>query len=273
VSYRPVDLRTALAAAVDTGKPVDLGPIEARKPGGEAVTLDVAVTPVVFAAGQHGGASITFDDVTDFTRLRAEHERQQQQLEAAYEELQSTVEELETTNEELQSTNEELETTNEELQSTNEELETMNEELQSTNDELETMNDEQRMRATELDRVNLFLEGILGNLRVGVVVLDRDQNVQVWNEASTELWGLRPDEVQGRHLQTLDLGLPVDQLREAIRDALAESPETTDVSVEAVNRRGRPMRVDVRVMPLNDAIGRQFGVLLLVTPEDLPAAS
>jgi two-component system CheB/CheR fusion protein len=259
VSYRPVDLRTALAAAVDTGKAVDLGPIEARKPGGEAVTLDVAVTPVVFAAGQHGGASITFDDVTDFTRLRAEHERQQQQLEAAYEELQSTVEELETTNEELQSTNEELET--------------MNEELQSTNDELETMNDEQRMRATELDRVNLFLEGILGNLRVGVVVLDRDQNVQVWNEASTELWGLRPDEVQGRHLQTLDLGLPVDQLREAIRDALAESPETTDVSVEAVNRRGRPMRVDVRVMPLNDAIGRQFGVLLLVTPEDLPAAS
>ena len=69
-----------------------------------------------------------------------------QELETAYEELQSTNEELETTNEELQSTIEELETTNEELQSTNEELETMNEELQSTNEELQTINDELRER-------------------------------------------------------------------------------------------------------------------------------
>src|SRR5207237_585735 len=82
-------------------------------------------------------------------------------LDAADEELQSTVEELETTNEELQSTNEELETTNEELQSTNEELETMNEELQSTNDELETVNEDHSARALELDRVNMFLEGLL----------------------------------------------------------------------------------------------------------------
>ena len=87
-----------------------------------------------------------------------------QELETAYEELQSTNEELETTNEELQSTVEELETTNEELQSTNEELETMNEELQSTNEELQTINDELRERGDELDAANAFLESILTSL-------------------------------------------------------------------------------------------------------------
>ena len=79
-----------------------------------------------------------------------------QELETAYEELQSTNEELETTNEELQSTVEELETTNEELQSTNEELETMNEELQSSNEELQTMNDELRSRGIELEQLEQF---------------------------------------------------------------------------------------------------------------------
>src|SRR5207253_325776 len=63
-------------------------------------------------------------------QVDSEETMSHEELETAYEKLQSTNEELETTNEELQSTIEELETTNEELQSTNEELETMNEELQ-----------------------------------------------------------------------------------------------------------------------------------------------
>src|SRR5204863_517377 len=108
--------------------------------------------------------------------------------------------------EELQSTNEELETTNEELQSTNEELETMNEELQSTNDELETMNAQVNDRATELDRLNLFFEGILGSLRVSVIVIDPNHQIQVWNAMSDELWGLRRAEVEGQDLFQLDIG-------------------------------------------------------------------
>ena len=91
-------------------------------------------------------------------------QRVREDLETAYEELQSTNEELETTNEELQSSIEELETTNEELQSTNEELETTNEELQSGNEELETMNEEMRIRTSELDEARRFLEGVLSSV-------------------------------------------------------------------------------------------------------------
>jgi two-component system, chemotaxis family, CheB/CheR fusion protein len=272
LSYRPVDLRSALQKATDTRQVVKLGRTTWMAPGGGELVLSIDVTPIVGGGNAVLGASIHFDDVTDFARLDDEHTRQKRQLELAYEELQSTVEELETTNEELQSTNEELETTNEELQSTNEELETMNEELQSTNDELETMNDEQRERAGELDRVNMFLEGILGNLGVGVVVVDQEHRVQIWNASSTELWGLRPDEVEGQLLHTLDLGLPVEDLNSPIRDALSTRAESSELTVDAINRRGRPVSLNIKVMPLMAGGDQNFGALILMTPQDSPAA-
>src|SRR5262249_42643993 len=144
--------------------------------------------------------------------LRDDLLRVQQDLETSYEEQQSTNEELETTNEELQSTNEELETTNEELQSTNEELETMNEELQSSNEELETVNQELRERTDETVRTNSFLTSILGSLRAGVVVIDRNLKVAIWNRRSEDLWGLRSDEAVGQPFLGLDIGLPTENL-------------------------------------------------------------
>src|SRR3989475_6337833 len=166
------------------------------------------------------GVSVTFRDVTSLYQLQTELHRSKQELETAYEELQSTNEELETTNEELQSTVEELETTNEELQSTNEELETMNEELQSTNEELQTSNDEVRDRTDELNRAKAFLESILSSLHAAAVVVDPDFNILMWNAEASELWGLREDEVQGRSLLSLDIGLPVGDLHNLVRSVL-----------------------------------------------------
>jgi two-component system, chemotaxis family, CheB/CheR fusion protein len=267
LSFRPLDLRTALEKAYAERRPVALGRAEWFPRGGgdgTATTLLVNVTPVSDLADTVLGASITLEDVSELEQLDARNRQAQVQLESAYEELQSTVEELETTNEELQSTNEELETTNEELQSTNEELETMNEELQSTNEELETMNDEQRLRARELDRVNLFLEGILGNLGVGVIVIDRDQRIQVWNASSHDLWGLGAEEVEGKHFLSIDIGLPLDEVRDQVRAALADSPQSTEVTVEAVNRRGRTFNCFVRTLPMIGADGENHGAILLV---------
>jgi two-component system, chemotaxis family, CheB/CheR fusion protein len=265
LSYRPVDLRSALEVAYSKSQVVTLGRSRwSPARGGPPATLEVTVTPVTDPNREIIGASITFADVTEIASLDARHEQAQRQLETAYEELQSTVEELETTNEELQSTNEELETTNEELQSTNEELETMNEELQSTNEELETMNEDQRIRARELDRVNMFLEGILGNLGVGVIVLDRQQHIQVWNASSRELWGLAADEVEGVHFQSLDIGLPVDRLREEIKAALSPDGKSSDVTLDAVNRRGRAFSARVRMMPMLGTDGANHGVVILV---------
>jgi two-component system CheB/CheR fusion protein len=270
LSYRPSDLRSALDRAYEQKAPVRLDGVAWMDPVGTERVLDIEVAPILGPDGEQLGASVTFDDVTILAHLSTEYERSKRELETAYEELQSTVEELETTNEELQSTNEELETTNEELQSTNEELETTNEELHSVNAELEATNDEVNTRATELDRLNLFLEGILGTLRVGVMVIDRDRKIQVWNAISDELWGLRADEAEGRDVMELDIGLPLRKLEDALARALGGASGPIEEHVEAVNRRGKHFKCVVRVMPLRTRAGEIYGAMILAGPE--PAA-
>jgi two-component system, chemotaxis family, CheB/CheR fusion protein len=273
ISYRPLELRSALQQVREQGEAVGLGRVRWRDVSGRDCVFEVDIAPVPASEDSGAlGASVTFTDVTELSELNEHRQVVERQLESAYEELQSTVEELETTNEELQSTNEELETTNEELQSTNEELETMNEELQSTNDELEAVNEEQRERSTELDRLNLFLEGILGNLGMAVVVLDREQCVQLWNGTATDMWGLQERETQGQHILSLDIGFPVTELRTAVRDALSDAAQSSELSVEAVNRRGRSFTCGVRVLPLLNAAGANYGAMLLMS-QSLPTSA
>jgi two-component system CheB/CheR fusion protein len=217
------------------------------------------MVPVVHD-GELLGTSVCYDDVTDMVHLQSELAVSRREVEDAHEELQSTVEELETTNEELQSMNEELETTNEELQSTNEEL-------QSTNEELETMNEELRQRTLELDDANAFLETILTTIGMAVMVLDRRQHVRLWNRQARELWGLSAEEVDGRHLLELDVGLPVEQLTPILRRSLGGTRERQQVTLDAVNRRGKPIRCQVSCLPLaSPGDGDVTGVILMMEP-------
>jgi two-component system CheB/CheR fusion protein len=264
LSYRPVELRSVIEQAESERRPVTVKEIEWRSPAGEARWLDLHIAPLTDALGGLLGMSVTFTDVTAYRRLQQELEQSHQEIETAYEELQSTNEELETTNEELQSTVEELETTNEELQSTNEELETMNEELQSTNEELQTINDELRQRGDELNLANAFLGSVLRSLQSGVAVVDRELKLLAWNRQAEELWGIRADEVSGNHLLNLDIGLPVERLRPALRACLTGESEVQQVVLDAVNRRGRPIRCQVICTPLHGAADDVRGAIVLM---------
>ena len=268
LSYRPLELRSHLDRMRADGRAIATDRVRwTPKDATEARILDVRIVPLA-VEGQFEGVSVTYTDVTQAEELRTELEGSKRELEQAYEELQSTVEELETTNEELQSTNEELETTNEELQSTNEELETMNEELQSTNEELETINDELRTRTLELNEVNAFLETILASMGLAVAVLDARQTVQIWNRHAEDLWGVRADEAIGQHFLGLDIGLPVEELRSAIRSALRGVDGRGEIALAATNRRGRPIQCVVRTLPLLVAGQEVTGVILLMEQGD-----
>jgi two-component system CheB/CheR fusion protein len=269
VSYRPVELRSLIDRAKREVRPVELQSVEWQRPGGGGATVyDVSVVPLCDDDGPLIGVSISFTEVTRYNRLRAELEHANEELERAYQELQSLNEELETTNEELQSTNEELETTNEELQSTNEELETMNEELQSTNDELQEINDALRTRTDELHGTNAFLASVLQSLGTAVIVVDVELRVSVWSPGSEDLWGLRADEATGRHLLALDIGLPSKELIPVIQRTLSEElPAKSAVSIEAINRRGREIRLRVDSSLLRDGRGIR-GVILMMNHTD-----
>ncbi len=268
IAYRVDRLRNCVEQTISERREGQLQEVEWRLADGESVYLDILTVPLPHDGSALLGASITLEDVTPQRRLQGEYARASEELETAFEELESTNEELETTNEELQSTVEELETTNEELQSTNEELETMNEEQEATNEELQAMNDEMQRRTGELNGTRLFLESILSSLRSGVVVLNRDLQVQAWNRHAEDQWGLRAGEALGQHFFNLDIGLPLEGLRQGIRACLNEQSDGEHLTVAATNRRGRAISCRVTVSPLHDADHRLRGVIVIMAESD-----
>jgi two-component system CheB/CheR fusion protein len=273
LSYRPAELRSALQQAVTERRSVWVREVEWTRHDVKQ-WLDIQLVPLYLRDGTLVGTSVYFNDISDLRQLQRELEYAHRQLESAYEELQSTNEELETTNEELQSTVEELETTNEELQSTNEELETMNEELQSMNDELQSSNEELRDRTGQVSDLNDFMRSILGSLEAGVVVVDLELKVQVWNTRMEELWGVRNDEAVGQYLLNLDIGLPIEELRPTLRQVLTEHGSDQPIQlVRAINRRGRSIDVQVTISPLTGQpdSGPVGAIILMDSRAALPA--
>lgn len=281
VSYRPVELRSAIEQAERDRLPVWIRGFHWERPDRDTVILDIQILPVTGITARMDGVALYFTDVSRYAAMRDELERANRQVESAYEELRSTNEELETTNQELQSTIEELETTNEELQSTNEELEMMNEELQSMNDQLQISNDALRSRTNEFHQLNELLDAILPSVRGGVVVVDADLTVLVWNRRSEDLWGLHADEAVGKDLATLQVGLPLQSVRPLVRRLLRTAgggtpPVGEVVTLDALDGRGQAITVEVTGNPLFGVDGRVRGAVLVAedvsdpAPADLP---
>ena len=109
------------------------------------------------------------------------------------------------------------------------------------------------------------LRAIGAAMRGGVVVLDTDLRVEVWNEKAYELWGVRDDEVRGMHFMMLDIGLPVQTLAKPIRACLLGESESESLSVEAVNRRGKSITCEITCMPMRRSNGDEVrGVIVLM---------
>jgi two-component system CheB/CheR fusion protein len=264
VSYRPLELRSRIEDAHTRSQSVQVADVAWPMPGGDRRYFNVYITPILDGPEGNVGTKVLFVDVSRQRELQDELQRSRQDLETAYEELQSTNEELETTNEELQSTVEELETTNEELQSTNEELETINEQLHTTNEELGEVNQELRKRGADLTRSNVFLSGILRTVPLGVVVMNDDLHVELWNDVAADMWGVRQTEVKGKHFLGLEIGLPVQQLRQPLLQ-LRHAPDTvSETIIQATNRHGRPMKVRVLCSSVGGAAAGGHGEILLM---------
>ena len=235
ISYRPLELRSLIERAYRERRTINVTNVERYISNGKMQYFDVQIIPLKDVDGSSLGVSIAFHDVTNFNQLQKA--------------LQFSRQELEATNEELQSTNEELETTNEELQSTNEELQTMNQEL--------------RKRTGELNQTNFVLVSILKSLQTGIVVIDHSLNILVWNYMVEDLWGLRADEVLGKSLFGLDIGLPLEQLRSPIHDSLSGKQQFQETILDATNRRGRDIKCYVAITPLLS--NRIDGAVLMMT--------
>ncbi|HTC93079.1 MAG TPA: CheR family methyltransferase [Terriglobales bacterium] len=243
-STRPsnAEARLECSASNDHKIALTIRPIMAEKNKGRAGTL------------------ICMEDVTHKEKLQSTIEA----LETTSEELQAANEELETTNEELQSANEELETTNEELQSTNEELETTNEELQSLNEELETTNEEMDLRGKELDASNARYSETLENLPWPMMLMDRDQNIVIWNTAARKLFGFETTSTVGLNLSRLPI--PKETSNALLRRYRSALIKTKSVVAKSVTLKGTSARDHMNIY-FRPMAKDEFGsVLVMFTP-------
>jgi two-component system CheB/CheR fusion protein len=236
VSYRPVELHAYIEQAKVELRSARIPDVKWQRPSAETVWFEIHVNPLVDAENGLLGVSIVFFDVTATRALVDKVVQTNRQLEAAYEELQST---------------------NEELQSTVEAL-------QSTNDELDTINDTLRERSSELDHARTFLDSLVNSVHLGMVVVDREMRVVVWNRHCEDLWGLRSDETTDTVFTSLDMGLPLERIRPLIANAFVDSGQAGEVTVDAVNRRGRHTRIRVSCTAFRFAEGGVKGALLLM---------
>jgi two-component system CheB/CheR fusion protein len=138
------------------------------------------------------------------------------------------------------------------------------EELQSTNEELHAVNEEMRQRTGELNSVNTFLRSILSSMRGAMIVLNNDMGILIWNSKCEDFWGLRADEVQGKSLMNLDIGLPVQELRKPIRACLTGESDYQEVVVNATNRRGKAIQCRVACSRFVEDSKNHTGVMLLL---------
>jgi two-component system CheB/CheR fusion protein len=229
---------------------------------GDQRSLAVTLRPIIGDNGRRDGTVIYTEDITSQEKL----ENTVEQLEATSEELQSANEELETTNEELQSTNEELETTNEELQSTNEELETTNEELQSLNEELETMNEELERRTRELNDLTGRYAETLRLMPWPVLLVDRDEKIQLWNTAAQELFGIGSTSVVGVGVDQLPMDAEFRKtLVRRCRMVLAKNKPGA-MNNEQFTTATFDGGFDLHFTPINGETGSPDGVLIMFGP-------
>jgi two-component system CheB/CheR fusion protein len=276
---QPLDLVGRAEQAMRDGVSLDLG-VAHYELSDEGRDFEVRILPILDLEQRSVGASITFDDIRNTRELREGFRQLHEELETAYEELQSTNEELVTSNEELQSSYEELETSNEELQSANEELETTNEELRSANEELEATNIDLKTTTDAVEQLNSTLidsnrelirygdlhRKVMDHFEGAIVVLNGRLLITEWNLRATDLWGLREEEVLGEPFFGLDFGLPLERLQDPVRACRTPGASAVTVEVDAVDRLGASITCTVSVFPITGS--DDISVLLIMeTPE------
>ena len=264
-AFEPLELGVHVARALVERVSHRLCIMRYETPAGGALDLEVWVLPIFTEHESIFGAAVTFADVGSTVQLRESFRHVHEELETAYEELQSTNEELVTSNEELQSSYEELETSNEELQSSNEELETTNEELRSSNEELEATYLELKSTSDAVGRLNESLveanlelrrfsslhHQVMDHFPSAVVVLDAQLLVEEWNLAAAELWGLDEDAVVGEPFFGLGFGLPLGPIQESVRACRSPGAVPSSLDVEATDPSGQPFTCRVHVLPIS----------------------
>lgn len=82
---------------------------------------------------------------------------------------------------------------------------------------------------------------------------------------------MRQQEAQGKHLFTLDIGLPLDRLGQSLKALLHNSDRPVTLSVHGTNRRGKPVAVKIFRATVGGTPEAGNGVILLMEASEVTA--
>jgi PAS domain S-box-containing protein len=146
-----------------------------------------------------------------------------------------------------------------------EELPAVAEELDRARERQEALGAELARRGEELARSRALLSAILNSLPSGVAVVDCDMRVQIWNDRAARMWALENENVLGRSILDLEIGLPTAGLEPALRACIEGGEGEHRVLVDAEDARGRKFRCQVTGTALRHDKPELYGAILLMT--------
>ena len=98
----------------------------------------------------------------------------------------------------------------------------------------------------------------------------RSSRIRVWNRRAEDLWGIRKDEAVGLPFLGLDIGLPVADLAEPIRNVMSGQQLTVVKTITSTTRKGKSIQCQVSVVPLAAIDQHTAGVILLMDEPTSP---
>jgi len=120
-----------------------------------------------------------------------------------------------------------------------------------------------RRAEEELKETNEFLRSLLEASAAGIVYLDKDGNVRIWNRAATRMFGWDAAEVLGRY----PAPVPPEQEREfqQLRERVLAGEIVTGLETQRRRKDGSLIDVSLSVAPVKDAQGEVQGTLAMLT--------
>jgi PAS domain S-box-containing protein len=108
------------------------------------------------------------------------------------------------------------------------------------------------------------LADVIEGVDLAVAVVDAADRVLLWNSAAERLTGLQEAHARGMPLVELELGMPQDQLRSALR-SVAVHGDAVVLQAAVANRFGEPVRRRLTATPLPGEAGQVRAVVVTLT--------
>lgn len=117
---------------------------------------------------------------------------------------------------------------------------------------------EQRKAEAEHHRLNELLRSLINYSPLGVIILDKDGNTELWNPACERMFGWSRKEVQGKKLPFITPDKAEEHLE--LRNTIMKGESFTDREVVRLSKDGKKFNLSISAAPLFDSDHKPIGI-------------